>query len=185
VVAVNALALLLKLRPDPDSTLARELIYKPLTARRGKTLSPALTAYALDALVQANCRTEALEIILSRWGAMIDRGATTLWQTWDGVGPRAAGAATSPVYLLPQMVLGVTPAVAGWKRIRIAPLIGALEFARGTIPSPLGIIRVEWEKVGEDQLAVRVELPEGMEAEFVGPLGEKRDLDSGASEFHT
>jgi hypothetical protein len=39
--------------------------------------------------------------------------------------------------------------------------------------------------VGDDQLAVRVELPEGIEGEFVGPLGESRQLDAGASEFHT
>ena len=69
--------------------------------------------------------------------------------------------------------------------MRIAPLIGNLEFARGAVPSPHGTIRVEWEKVGEDQLAVRVELPEGIDGEFVGPLGETRELESGASEFHT
>jgi hypothetical protein len=34
-------------------------------------------------------------------------------------------------------------------------------------------------------LAVRVELPEGIDGEFVGPLGETRELESGASEFHT
>jgi hypothetical protein len=185
-IVLSALALQLKLRPDPDSALAKELLHKPLMARRGKSLSPALTAYALDALVQADCRSEALEIIQSRWGAMLDRGASTLWQHWDGAdGSRAAGAAASPVYLLPQLVLGVSPMSAGWKRLRIRPLVGALEFARGVVPSPLGLIRVEWEKVGEDQLAVRVELPDGMEAEFIGPLGETRALESGASEFHT
>jgi alpha-L-rhamnosidase len=185
-VVVNAMALQLKLRPDPDSALAKELVHKPLMARRGKSLSPALTAYALDALIQADCRAEAMEVIQSRWGTMTDRGATTLWEHWDGTtGSRACAAATSPVYLLPQLVLGVIPVSAGWKRVRIAPLVGALEFARGVVPSPLGLIRVEWEKVGEDQLVVRVELPEGMEAQFIGPLGETRDLDSGASEFHT
>jgi hypothetical protein len=30
-----------------------------------------------------------------------------------------------------------------------------------------------------------VELPEGVEGEFTGPLGETRRLESGASEFHT
>jgi hypothetical protein len=140
----------------------------------------------LDALIQANCRAEAMEIILNRWGPVIDRGATTLGQTWDGTHPpQAASASTSPVYLLPQLVLGVAPVVAGWKRVRISPLVGALEFGRGVVPSPMGLIRVEWEKVGEDQLAMRVELPEGMGAEFIGPLGETRALDSGVSEFHT
>jgi alpha-L-rhamnosidase len=186
-ISINALALLLKLRPDPDAALAKEAVQKPMTARRSKTApSPAQAVYALEALIEADLRAEALEIIRTRWGAMIDRGATTLWQQWDGLsGSRASGASASPVYLLPQLVLGIKPILTGWKKVRIAPLVGSLEFARGAVPSPLGMVRVEWEKVGEDQLAVRVELPEGMEGEFIGPLGETRELDSGASEFHT
>jgi hypothetical protein len=117
---------------------------------------------------------------------MLERSGGTLWERWDGTsGSRCSGAATSPLYVLSQQVLGVTQTEAGWKRVRIVPLVGALEFARGVVPSPLGPIRVEWEKVGEDQLAVRVELPEGMEAEFRGPLDETRTLEAGATEFHT
>jgi hypothetical protein len=67
----------------------------------------------------------------------------------------------------------------------VSPVVGDLEFARGTVASPMGPIRVEWEKAGDDQLAVRIELPDEVEGEFVGPLGETRRLESGASEFHT
>jgi hypothetical protein len=187
-VHVNALALLLGLRPDAQPALAREVILKTMNARRSKTTIPpsAPAAFALEALIQANLRAEAVELIRTRLGGMIDRGATTLWEQWDGAtGSRCFGAAASPAYLLPQQILGVIPAAINWKRVRIAPLIGNLEFARGAVPSPHGTIRVEWEKVGEDQLAVRVELPEGIDGEFVGPLGETRELESGASEFHT
>jgi hypothetical protein len=129
-------------------------------------------------------RQEAIDLIKVRWGGMIERGATTLWETWDGsTGSRCHAAAASPVRHLAEQILGV--AWIGGGRVRIAPLVGGLDFARGAVPSPLGAVRVEWEKVGDDQLAVRVALPEGMEGEFVGPLGEIRQLDSGASEFHT
>jgi hypothetical protein len=187
-VHVNALALLLNLRPDAQAAIASGVILKSMTARRGKTIvpSPALAAYALEALVNANLRAEAIDLVRNRWGAMLDRGSTTLWEQWDGAsGSRCWGAASSPVYLLLQQILGVRPIAIGWKRVRIAPLVGELEFARGAAPSPLGMIRVEWEKVGEDQLAVRIELPPGTQGEFVGPLGETRQLESGASEFHT
>jgi hypothetical protein len=53
------------------------------------------------------------------------------------------------------------------------------------VPTPLGKIRVEWEKAGDDQLAVRIDIPPGMAADFVGPLGENRVLKSGSNEFHT
>lgn len=77
------------------------------------------------------------------------------------------------------------PVDVGWRQVRIAPLPGNLDYARGLVPSPLGVIRVEWEKAGEDQLAVRVDLPVGMDAEFVDPLGAIRTLESGSHEFHT
>jgi len=164
------------------------LILKSLTARRGKVLaaSPLQTAPCIDALVKASLRAEAVDVIRAKWGGMIERGATTLWESWDGAtGSRCYAPAASPVYLLPQLILGVTCAVPGWRQIRIAPVAGGLEFARGAVPTPAGIVRVEWERAGEDQLAVRVELPDGVEAEFVSPLGETRELGSGTSEFHT
>jgi hypothetical protein len=63
--------------------------------------------------------------------------------------------------------------------------VEGLDFAKGTVPTPLGKIRVEWEKAGEDQLAVRVEVPNEMEAEFISPLGEGRALRAGLNEFNT
>jgi len=60
-----------------------------------------------------------------------------------------------------------------------------LDFARGVVPTPLGPLHVDWEKAGEDQLAVRVDVPEGINATFVSPTGEVRELDAGGQEFHT
>jgi hypothetical protein len=187
-VQTAALAVLCGFWHETNAAVARDTILKAMNARRGKTVvpSPAGSADVLDALVEAGLRKEAIELIRSRWGVMVDRGATTLWEEWDGTrGSRCHSAATSPVVHLSQQILGVRSVATAWKRVRIEPLTGELDFARGTTPSPMGPIRVEWEKVGDDQLAVRVELPEGIEGEFVDPLGESRQLDAGASEFHT
>jgi alpha-L-rhamnosidase len=187
-VYAHALAVLLRLKPETHAAVARDVILKSMSARRGKTVvpSPGRSGVVLDALVENGLRAEAVELIRTRWGGMLDRGATTFWEQWDGAaGGRCSGAAAVPVQVLAQQVLGVIPVEIGWKRVRVSPLVGDLEFARGTVGSPMGPIRVEWEKVGEDQLAVRVELPEGVEGEFAGPLGESRELESGASEFHT
>jgi hypothetical protein len=77
------------------------------------------------------------------------------------------------------------PLTPGWRRVGIAPLVHDLDFARGVVPSPAGLIHVDWEKAGDDQLAVRVEIPAGAEAEFVSPAGQKRSLGAGAHEFQT
>ena len=117
---------------------------------------------------------------------MIEKGATTFWEVWEPTfHSRCHAWSASPVYHLSQQVLGVVPVEVGWKRVRIAPWMGKLDFARGRVPTPLGIVKVEWERVGDDQLAARVELPAGIEGEFVGPVGETRTLTAGGQEFHT
>jgi hypothetical protein len=188
-VYANSLAVSLRLKPETHEALSRETILKSMAARRAKAVvpPPTLGGAATDALVEAGLRAEAIELIRTRWGGMLDRGASTFWEQWDGAtGGRCSGAsAAPPTRVLLEQVLGVTAVEPGWKRVRVSPVPGDLEFARGAVISPVGPIRVEWEKVGEDQLAVRVELPEGVEGEFAGPLGESRELESGASEFNT
>jgi hypothetical protein len=183
----NALAILLGLKPQTHEHLAKEVLLKGARSRRGKVIeaSPFFYAYVLESLATCGHRAEVVELIREKWGAMVEAGASTFWEGWDGAGSRCHAWSASPVYHLSQQILGVVPVEAGWKRVRVAPLPAGLEFARGVVPSPLGPIRVEWEMVEEDQLAVRVDIPEGMEGEFVGPLGETRALGAGGHEFHT
>lgn len=184
----NALAILLRLKPETHPTIAREVLLKPAQSRRTKIIpaSPFFYAYVLEAMAEANYRAEVVQIIRDKWGDMLDRGATTFWEVWEPtIESRCHAWSASPVYHLSQQVLGVQPVDVGWKQIRIAPLPGKLEFARGVVPSPLGPVRVEWEQAAEDQLAVRVDLPTGMDAEFISPLGEIRSLEAGGHEFHT
>ncbi len=186
---MTALAMLLRLKPEAHPNLAKEVLLKSAKSKRSKILgaSPFFYAYVLDALVESGFRSEAVELIAEKWGQMIDQGATTFWEIWEPTATtsRCHAWSASPLYHLSQQVLGVMPVDVGWKQVRIAPLAGRLEFAKGTVPSPHGLIRVEWERAAEDQLAVRVDLPPGMEAEFVSPLGEIRSLESGSHEFHT
>lgn len=184
---MNALAILLDLKPESHLAIARDVLLKAARAKRGKIIeaSPFFYAYVLEAMAEAGLKSEVVEIIGDKWGQMLDAGATTFWEDWTGTGSRCHAWSASPLYHLSQQVLGVVPVDVGWKSVRIAPLPAGLDFARGVIPSPLGNIRVEWEKAEEDQLAVRVDLPPGIEAEFVGPLGEIRALTPGSHEFHT
>lgn len=183
----NALAVLLRLKPEVHPVIAKEVLLKGAASRRGRilTASPFFYAYVLDALVETGHRTEAIDIIRGKWGEMLDAGATTFWENWDGAASRCHAWSASPLYHLSQQILGVMPVDIGWKQVRIAPLPAGVESARGQVPTPLGIVRVEWELAGEDQLAVRVDIPPQMEAEFVSPVGEIRHLGPGGHEFHT
>lgn len=187
---MNALAILLQLKPQAHRQIARDVLVKRAQAKRSKIIegSPFFYAYILEAMFETGCEKEAVAIIRDKWGDMIDRGASSFWEVWPGElesFSRCHAWSASPLYHLSQRILGVMPVEVGWKHVRVAPVPLDLDFARGAVPSPLGTIRVEWEKVTEDQLAVRIELPPGMSGEFIGPLGENRALAEGLQEFHT
>src|SRR5882724_5386040 len=95
------------------------------------------------------------------WGGMLDAGATAFWEGFKGEESRCHAWSASPLYHLSEQVLGIQRTAPGWKKVRIAPQPCDLEFARGMVPTPLGPIHIEWEHAGDDQLAVRVDLPEG------------------------
>jgi hypothetical protein len=181
-------AMLLGLKKENRARAAREVLLKAAKQRKEKivTASPFFYAYVLEALFEAGLFDDVIDIIKTKWGEMVDAGATTFWEIWEpNVESRCHAWSASPVYHLMQTVLGVVPTEPGWRRVRIAPHPGQLDFAKGVVPTPHGKIRVEWEKAGDDQIVVRIELPPGINGDFIGPMGETRTLKSGLNEFHT
>jgi alpha-L-rhamnosidase len=71
------------------------------------------------------------------------------------------------------MVLGVYPTIDGFEAVRIKPEINALpiEWAKGRVSTPLGIISVDWKKEN-GRFTLALSLPEGMSAKVILPNGE-------------
>jgi hypothetical protein len=71
------------------------------------------------------------------------------------------GWGAGPVMQLPAYVLGIRPVAPGWKEIEIRPEPAGLEWAEGTVPTPLGDVSVKWRLVnGQPQLEYKV--PDGI-----------------------
>lgn len=134
----------------------------------------------------------AYEVLLQRsspsWLNMIDRGATTIWEDWDGIDERgdaheslnhySKGAA---IRFLHTHVLGLrqAPDSRGWKSVTIQPLpTSSITWARGSHESPRGEIAVSWHTVG-DELALEVQLPAGTNGTLVMPDGSERQIGAG------
>jgi hypothetical protein len=105
-----------------------------------------------------------------RYGPMLARGATTLWESFEPTGSLCHGFSATPVYQLSSMALGVTPLEPGCARVRVAPQPADLEWARGVVPTVRGDVAVAWERRG-DELVIDVTVPEGSEASVVAPPG--------------
>ncbi|MBS2548129.1 alpha-L-rhamnosidase N-terminal domain-containing protein [Catenulispora sp. NL8] len=87
------------------------------------------------------------------WGKLLDAGPTALRETWEG-GSACHGWSATPSRDLLVYVLGITPAEPGYARVRIAPRLGDLEWARGAVPTPHGLLEVR-----VDDLSVLVDSP--------------------------
>ncbi len=72
-------------------------------------------------------------------------------------------------FALSSRVLGVMPAAPGFARCRIQPRLGTLAWARGTVPTPRGDVRVAWEQAAGGTLRFDLELPGDLPADLVLP----------------
>ncbi|WP_194908692.1 alpha-L-rhamnosidase C-terminal domain-containing protein [Catenulispora rubra] len=87
------------------------------------------------------------------WGKLLDAGPTALRETWEG-GSACHGWSATPSRDLLVYVLGITPAEPGYARVRVAPRLGDLDWARGSVPTPHGPVEVR-----VDDLSVLVDSP--------------------------
>ncbi len=72
------------------------------------------------------------------------------------------GWASGPTAWLSENVLGITPLEPGFKRVRIAPQLGRLQWAEGAYPTPLGPIKVRHERQADGSVKSNVDVPAGV-----------------------
>jgi alpha-L-rhamnosidase len=112
------------------------------------------------------------------WLAMLDRGATTMWEDWEGVDgdgvPHGSlnhyskGAVAS---FLHRHVAGLRPAAPGYREFEVRPQPGGgLTWATTRHLSPYGPIEVSWRRAGTT-MELDVLVPGGTTAAVVPPGG--------------
>jgi alpha-L-rhamnosidase len=149
------------------------------------------TPFLLPVLADHGHLDVAYELLLQdsepSWLTMIDRGATTMWELWDGVS--ADGVATASlnhyskgavISFLHRYTAGMQLLEPGYRRFRIAPRPGGgIRWARTHHDSPHGRIAVEWHDHASGHGVIDVAVPPGTQAELVLPDGTTEWLDDG------
>jgi alpha-L-rhamnosidase len=89
---------------------------------------------------------------------MVEQGATTIWELWNGNTADPTMNSGNHVMLIGDLVIwfyeyvaGIAPddAAPGFKHIVMRPtLVGDLKFARASHRSPYGLITSEWQRDG-------------------------------------
>lgn len=72
------------------------------------------------------------------------------------------GWAGGPTAWLSRYVLGVRAAAAGFEKAVICPSLGGLEYVKGTVPTPYGLIKVQAHAAKDGRPQVDYELPAGV-----------------------
>jgi alpha-L-rhamnosidase len=114
------------------------------------------------------------------WGYMVAKGATTIWERWDGIRPD--GSLNTPDMnsfnhyglgsvgdFLYRQVGGLAPAAPGYAALRVAPRPGGgLTSAKSTYDTPYGDSTSDW-SISGGTLTLRVTVPAGASATVVVP----------------
>jgi alpha-L-rhamnosidase len=151
------------------------------------------SAYLLEALAGSGQTALAAELLrrseFPSLGYMISRGATSIWERWDGLQP--GGGPACPTmnsfnhYALGSMFGWAIEGVCGLRPDPAAPAFGAftfgptvpagLEWASFRFASPHGEIRVRWDRSGPDAVEGEVTVPENATCTLAGtvPAGDR------------
>lgn len=149
---------------------------------RGMACSVYPAQFFLEALFENGEAEYAIGLMTSdgerSWRNMIRAGSTITMEAWDAKFKpnldwnHAWGAA--PANIIPRYVLGVRPLAPGFERVIVRPQLGPLKYARGTIPTIRGPIKVS---ATPDRL--EVEVPLGVTGTVVRHDGSKETLRGG------
>jgi alpha-L-rhamnosidase len=137
--------------------------------------APFAMQFMYEALEKAGEYDALLDSIRTQFQPMIDAGASTVWEMFAGSHFDTQGFptrshchawASSPIYFLNRIVLGIRQTEAGGKAFEVSPWIGDLKKASGATATPKGPIHVAWNIRG-GILGIHVRVPKAVKIEFV------------------
>jgi alpha-L-rhamnosidase len=154
------------------------------------------TGLLLPALADAGHVGTAYRLLLQdtepSWLVMLDRGATTVWERWDGVDEDGTASNSLNHYskgavasFLHRYVVGLRPTSPGYRTFEVRPRPGGgLTWARTRHDSPYGPIEVRW-RLLDGALHLDVVVPGGASATVVLPDGTRHETAAGRHSFES
>ena len=171
--------------------LVKENNYKIATGFPG-------TPYILFALADNGYKDVAFKMLLTEetpsWLSEVKKGATTIWERWDGLDDNgnckdnnmvsfnhyASGAVGDFLY---RRVLGIEPIKGGYRKFRIKPLLGGdIHYAKGEVTTPFGRIVSSW-SLKNNSFNLNISIPVGTECIITMPDGSENVKGSGDYSF--
>ncbi len=193
------LALTFGLLPDAQVPAAAGKLVANITAHQGHLTTGFLgTGGLLPALTQTGHTDVAYQILrqttFPSWGYQISKGATTVWERWDGI--KSDGTFNDPSMnsfnhyglgsvgdWMYQSIGGIAPAAPGYQKITIRPRPGGtLTWATARYQSPYGQIASAWHASGT-ALTLDVTVPVNTTADVWVPAQDQQHVRADGARF--
>ena len=126
------------------------------------------------------------------WLSMVDRGATTIWEDWDGIDDDGTPHASLNHYSKGAVISFLHRYVAGIQLLDDARATGASASRRGPAAgspgprrvhdSPYGRIESSW-RIDDDRFRLTVVVPPGTTAEVLLPDGTRQEQTPGIASY--
>jgi alpha-L-rhamnosidase len=119
------------------------------------------------------------------WGYMIEQGATTFWEQWNGYWSHVHSCFTSADNWLYQGLAGIQadPAAPGFKNVIIKPaVVGDVTWVKAHHDSPYGRIVSNWQRDGRN-LTMDITVPANSSATVFVPGEAPRQVGPGQRQF--
>lgn len=156
------------------------------------------TPYLLSVLSDNGRKDKAYDLLFQdtepSWLYEVKSGATSVWEKWNAINEDGTFNSDANASLnhysygcvgnwMYQNAAGIQPLSAGYKKIRIAPLMDKrLSHVKSSHKTPYGTVSVDWNRSGS-HFQMTVQVPCNTRAEIVMPNGKTTTVGSGIYQF--
>ena len=155
----------------------------------GMDVDPQSATDVLKALADNGREADLVRILtdptIKGWANVLARGGTFTWEVWepsDANGDSMShGWGSNVLVEIQRQLLGVRPTGPGFSTFEVVPPRHALQWARGTVPTPCGPVAVSWERGTSPQpdLSLDVTVPANATATIVVPVPSSATITEG------
>ena len=162
--SANAQALGLRVVADASRSAVLQSIMSDYTAKNANTSGCLGIHWVLPALAEGGRNDIAYSFVknpnVGGWVNMINKGATTLWEGWNGGSRDHAFLGGSLSQWLYQELAGIAAVKPGYKEIRIRPYVPSdVSWAKAEINTVRGWVKSYWQKLNGGNFQHDITIP--------------------------
>ncbi|OOQ56756.1 family 78 glycoside hydrolase catalytic domain [Mucilaginibacter pedocola] len=158
---------------------AKESSMTNVITAAGKASEQSFAYRVLKAMFAHGQEQWALDYMRKNWGAQMKLSSFNgAWhEGWDlDWGSTSHAWSSGPTALLTEKIVGIEPTGDGWKTVNVKPVIGDLQWAKGTVSTVLGNIAAEWHKTGARHFTLKLNVPTGTSATVYLPTTKRKTV---------